>query len=55
MIPGRFRYPVEGMQIGIYKDNVLAGAYLGFAYWARNRESSNDWYNKPQSANMVYY
>lgn len=55
MIPGRFRYPVEGTQIGIYKDNVLAGAYLGFAYWARNRESSNDWYNKPQSANMVYY
>ena len=55
MIPGRFRYPVEGYQIGIYKGDILAGAYLGFAYWARYRESNKDWYLNPQSSNMVYY
>ena len=54
LIPGEFKYPVEGLTIGMAKGNTIGGAYLGFSSWARDRYSSRDWYNKPQDSEVVY-
>ena len=54
LIPGEFKYPVEGLTIGKAKGNIIGGAYLGFSSWAQNRYSNRDWYNKPQDTKVVY-
>lgn len=54
MVPGSFRYPVEWQPIGIYKNNIISGAYLGFGYWAQDHNSYTDWYKSPQSSDLVY-
>lgn len=54
LIPGEFKYPIEGLSIGKAKGNVIGGAYLGFSSWAQNRNSNKDWYNKPQDSEVVY-
>ncbi|MGN1229965.1 MAG: LruC domain-containing protein [Prevotella sp.] len=54
LIPGEFKYPIEGLSIGKAKGNVIGGAYLGFSSWAQNRTSNRDWYNKPQDSEVVY-
>lgn len=54
LIPGEFKYPIEGLSIGKAKGNVIGGAYLGFSSWAQNRNSNKNWYNKPQDSEVVY-
>lgn len=54
LIPGEFKYPIEGLTIGKAKGNVIGGAYLGFSAWAKKRTSNRDWYNKPQDSEVVY-
>ena len=54
IIPGDFKYPIEGLSIGKAKGNVIGGAYLGFSSWAQNRNSNKNWYNKPQDSEVVY-
>lgn len=54
LIEGDFRYPVEGLNIGKSQGNVIGGAYLGFGQWAQHRNVSKDWYNHPQSSDVVY-
>lgn len=54
LVEGEFRYPVEGLNIGKSRGNVIGGAYLGFAQWAQHRNVSKDWYNHPQSSDVVY-
>ena len=54
---GSFRYPLDGVHIGFYKNDALFGAYMtgghAFGEWAANHEKALDWYNYPTS-NMVY-
>lgn len=58
MIPtSAFRYPLEGMRLGYFKDGALFGAYMtaghAFGEWAANRAKALDWYNYPTS-NQVF-
>ena len=58
MIPdGGFRYPLEGVRIGFYKNGDLFGAYFieghSFGEWAANHTRAHDWYNYP-TINKVY-
>lgn len=58
MIPsGGFRYPLEGIRLGYFKNGDLFGAYLienhSFGEWAANHTKALDWYNYP-TVNMVY-
>ena len=52
-----FRYPLQGVNMGFYKENVLFGAYMtrghSFGEWASNRHISQDWYEYPTN-NQVF-
>lgn len=52
-----FRYPLDNVNIGFYKDDALFGAYMtvghSFGEWAASHQKSLDWYEYPTS-NMVY-
>ena len=54
---GQFSYPLEGNYLGMYKDNILSGAYMeqghSFGEWAANKTMAQDWYYYP-TQNMVY-
>lgn len=54
LVPGKFRYPVEGLNIGKSHGTVIGGAYLGFPQWAQQRNTSKDWYDHPQNQSVVY-
>ncbi len=52
MIPyASFRYPLEGVNIGFYKNGALFGAYMNkgcsFGEWAEDRNKCLDWYTSP--------
>lgn len=52
MIPyASFRYPLEGVNIGFYKDGALFGAYMNmgksFGEWAEDHTKCLDWYTSP--------
>lgn len=52
MIPyTSFRYPLEGVNIGFYKNGALFGAYMNmgksFGEWAMDRTKCLDWYTSP--------
>lgn len=53
----QFSYPLEGNYLGMYKDNILSGAYMeqghSFGEWAANKTMAQDWYYYP-TQNMVY-
>ena len=53
---GTFRWPLEGLLIGNYKDGVLTGAYREFSHsfgeWAANRNNSRDWFNYPTTTEV---
>lgn len=46
-----FRYPLEGVNIGFFKNGVLFGAYMtrgcSFGEWAEDRTKCLDWYTNP--------
>ena len=46
-----FRYPLEGVYLGKYKDDIISGAYMNpghsFGQWAANKEVAQDWYLFP--------
>lgn len=52
-----FRYPLQGVNMGFYKKDVLFGAYMtrghSFGEWASNRHISQDWYKYP-TGNQVF-
>lgn len=52
-----FRYPLEEMPLGTYRNNELFGAYgllnHSFGQWARNYRTSYDWWMHPNEA-LVY-
>lgn len=54
---GNFRWPVEGLHLGYYKDNVLFGAYQeldhSFGQWAADHNAAKDWYLHPTN-NLIY-
>lgn len=54
---GAFRYPLQGINLGFYKQGVLFGAYMtknhSFGEWAKDHNNATDWYNYPTS-NQVY-
>lgn len=52
MIPyASFRYPLEGVNIGFYRNGALFGAYMNigcsFGEWAQDRTKCLDWYTSP--------
>ena len=52
MIPyASFRYPLEGVNIGFYKNGALFGAYMNigcsFGEWALDHTKCLDWYTSP--------
>ena len=52
MVPyASFRYPLEGVNIGFYKNGALFGAYMNigcsFGEWAQDRTKCLDWYTSP--------
>ena len=52
MIPyASFRYPLEGVNIGFYRNGTLFGAYMNlgcsFGEWAMDRMKCIDWYTSP--------
>ena len=58
MIPyASFRYPLEGVNIGFYKNGALFGAYMNlgcsFGEWAVDRTKCLDWYTSP-TFNQVF-
>lgn len=57
LIPGTFRYPLEGWIIGTQRSNRLGGVYniIGhsFGEWGTNSMTALDWYNYP-NARYVY-
>ena len=58
MIPyASFRYPLEGVNIGFYKNGNLFGAYMNmgcsFGEWAEDRTKCLDWYTSP-TFNQIY-
>ena len=52
-----FRYPLEEMPLGTYRNDELFGAYgllnHSFGQWARNYRTSRDWWMHPNEA-LVY-
>lgn len=48
---GTFRWPLEGLLIGNYKNGILTGAYREFSHsfgeWAAKKENSRDWFDYP--------
>ena len=58
MIPdAEFRYPLEGVNIGFYKNGALFGAYMtpdhSFGEWAMDHTKCLDWYTHP-TYNQVF-
>ena len=58
MIPyASFRYPLEGVNIGFYRNGALFGAYMtigrSFGEWARDHTKCLDWYTSP-TFNQVF-
>ncbi len=51
-----FRWPLEELVIGTYKDGILSGAYReyehSFGQWAANKDVSKDWFLYPSSASV---
>lgn len=51
-----FRYPVEGIPIGRYRNGEIFGAYNrynhSFGQWGRNKDNSKDWWKYPTSAQV---
>lgn len=51
-----FRYPVEGIPIGRYRNGEIFGAYSrfnhSFGQWGRNRNTSQDWWQYPTDAQV---
>ena len=52
MIPyASFRYPLEGVNIGFYREGALFGAYMNmgksFGEWAMDHTKCLDWYTSP--------
>lgn len=56
LVPGSFKYPLEGVCLGAYYSNVLAGAYQkyghAFGQWATDRNSARDWYKHPHTGSV---
>lgn len=54
---GKFRYSLEEMPLGTYRDGELFGSYgllnHSFGQWARNYQTSYDWWMHPNEA-LVY-
>ena len=52
-----FRYPLQGINLGYYKQGALFGAYMtkghSFGEWAANHSNATDWYLYP-TGNQVY-
>jgi LruC domain-containing protein len=58
LIPnGRFRYSLEEIPIGTYRNGELFGAYSkyqhSFGEWGRNHEACTDWWQNPTTS-LVY-
>lgn len=58
LIPnGRFRYALEDIPLGTYRNEELFGAYSryqhSFGEWCRNHEVATDWWQNPTSS-LVY-
>ena len=55
---GVFGWPIEGVHIGLRKNDVLSGAYRtlnhSFGEWVANKQTAPDWYLYP-SSRAVYY
>ncbi len=53
---GYFRWPLEGVVVGTYKDGVLSGAYRdynhSFGQWAAKKSTSKDWYLYPSETSV---
>ena len=53
---GTFRWPLEGLLIGTYKNGVLTGVYRepdhSFGQWAVKKENSRDWFNYPTDSEV---
>ena len=53
---GTFRWPLEGLLIGTYKNSVLTGAYREFSHsfgeWAAKKENSRDWFLYPTTSEV---
>ncbi|MDE6011344.1 MAG: LruC domain-containing protein [Prevotella sp.] len=51
-----FRYPVEGIPIGRYRNGEIFGAYNrynhSFGQWGRNKDNSKDWWKYPTSVQV---
>ena len=51
-----FRYPVEGIPIGRYRNGEIFGAYNrynhSFGQWGRNKDTSKDWWKYPTSVQV---
>lgn len=56
LVPGDFRYPAEGICLGSYYSNILAGAYQtyghSFGQWASDRNTARDWFKYPRLAGV---
>lgn len=54
---GSFRYPVELVNMGFFKDGILTGAYMqnghSFGQWVENHNTNIDWFQYP-STGLVY-
>ena len=53
---GTFRWPLEGLLIGTYKNSVLTGVYRepshSFGQWAVKKENSRDWFDYPTDSEV---
>ena len=53
---GTFRWPLEGLLIGSYKNGILTGAYREFSHsfgeWAAKKENSRDWFDYPTDSEV---
>lgn len=49
-----FRYPIQGVSMGSYKNGVIYGAYQqpyhSFGEWGANKDEATDWYLYPSSS-----
>ncbi len=53
---GTFKWPLEGLLIGTYKNGVLTGAYRefnhSFGQWAAQKDQSKDWFLYPTNTEV---
>lgn len=56
LVPGSFKYPLEGVCLGAFYNDILAGAYQryghSFGQWATDHNSSTDWYKYPHTGSV---